>query len=139
MAENRRRGSAPDPNALAALAAAAPSRLRKAAPSDVVSELAGQPVAPLATSPVTQEPAKPARAAKATMKKTGFYQREEDANRMRAAYINTQMHTGYRSLSELINAAIDEKVSALEEAYNRGKEWPPLAAGEIPQGKPLGS
>jgi len=50
MAENRRRGSAPDKEALAALGTAAPSRLRKAAPSDVVSELASQP-APAAVQP----------------------------------------------------------------------------------------
>lgn len=54
--------------------------------------------------------------AKATPKKTSFYQLEEDADRMRAAYLNTQLNTRYRSLSEFINAAIDEKVSALEKA-----------------------
>lgn len=139
MAENRRRGSAPDKDALAALGTAGPPRLRKAAASDVVTELAGQPVA----APAPVEPAaKPAKAdppAKAAPKKTSFYQLEEDADRMRAAYLNTQLHTRYRSLSEFINAAIDEKVSALEQAYNGGQAWPPLAAREIPQGKPLGS
>lgn len=137
MAENRRRGSAPDPDALAALGTAAPSRLRKAAPSDVVSELASQPAA-APVSPKAVHPSTDERPAKVAPKKTSFYQREDDADRMRAAYLNTQMHTGHRSLSEFINAAIDEKVSALEQAYNRGKEWPPLAAREIPQGKPLG-
>ena len=143
MAENRRRGSAPDKEALAALGTAAPSRLRKAAPSDVVSELASQPApAPAAVqspaAPATV-PAKDKPAAKAAPKKTSFYQLEEDADRMRAAYMNTQLHTRYRSLSEFINMAIDEKVSALEKTYNGGQEWPPLAAREIPQGKPLGS
>jgi hypothetical protein len=137
MAENRRRGSAPDKDALAALGTAAPSRLRKAAPSDVVSELASQP-ASAAVQPAAA-PAKDNRAAKAAPKKTSFYQLEEDADRMRAAYMNTQMHTRYRSLSEFINMAIDEKVSALEKTYNGGQEWPPLAAREIPQGKPLGN
>lgn len=143
MAENRRRGSAPDHDALAALGTAAPSRLRKAAPSDVVSELAGQPAAapapPKAVQPPAAAPTTAERPAKVAPKKTSFYQREDDADRMRAAYMNTQMHTGHRSLSEFINAAIDEKVSALEQTYNKGKEWPPLAAREIPQGKPLGS
>jgi hypothetical protein len=141
MAENRRRGSAPDKEALAALGTAAPSRLRKAAPSDVVSELASQPapaVVQPAAAPATA-PAKDKPAAKAAPKKTSFYQLEEDADRMRAAYMNTQMHTRYRSLSEFINMAIDEKVSALEKTYNGGQEWPPLAAREIPQGKPLGN
>lgn len=135
MAENRRRGSAPDPDALAALGTVAPPRLRKAAPSDVVSELAGQPATPKGIQP----PAATERPTKVAPKKTSFYQREDDADRMRAAYMNTQMHTGHRSLSEFINAAIDEKVSALEQTHNKGKEWPPLAAREIPQGKPLGS
>nr|AXV46446.1 putative partitioning protein ParB [Arthrobacter sp.]AXV46482.1 putative partitioning protein ParB [Arthrobacter sp.] len=138
MAENRRRGSAPDPDALAALGTAAPSRLRKAAPSDVVSELAGRPAAAPAP-PKAVTPAATGRPTKVAPKKTSFYQREDDADRMRAAYMNTQMHTGHRSLSEFINAAIDEKVSALEQVYNKGEEWPPLAAREIPQGKPLGS
>jgi len=143
MAENRRRGSAPDPDALAALGTAAPSRLRKAATSDVVSELAGQPAtAPVSVKAVQLPAAAPAvaeRPAKVAPKKTSFYQREDDADRMRAAYMNTQLHTRYRSLSEFINMAIDEKVSALEKTYNGGQEWPPLAAREIPQGKPLGS
>lgn len=139
MAENRRRGSAPDREALAALGTAGTSRLRKAAASDVVTELAGQPASAPAPAPAPVEPAKAARAAKVTPKKTSFYQLEEDADRMRAAYLNTQMLTRYRSLSEFINAAIDEKVSALEKTYNGGQEWPPLAAREIPQGKPLGS
>ncbi|MFE4082823.1 hypothetical protein [Paenarthrobacter sp. YIM B13468] len=139
MAENRRRGSAPDKDALAALGTAGPSRLRKAAASDVVSELAGQAAAAPAPVEPTGKPAKADRPAKAAPKKTSFYQMEEDADRMRAAYLNTQLHTRYRSLSEFINAAIDEKVSALEQAYNGGQEWPPLAAREIPQGKPLGS
>ncbi|MGM7778958.1 ParB family protein [Arthrobacter sp. KNU-44] len=141
MPENRRRGSAPDKEALAALGTAAPSRLRKAAPSDVVSELASQP-APAAVQPAATPAAALAKdkpAAKAAPKKTSFYQLEEDADRMRAAYMNTQMHTRYRSLSEFINMAIDEKVSALEKTYNGGQEWPPLAAREIPQGKPLGN
>lgn len=145
MAENRRRGSAPDKEALAALGTAAPSRLRKAAPSDVVSELASQPapasVQPPAAQPATSAPApaKDPRPGKAAPKKTSFYQLEEDADRMRAAYMNTQMHTRYRSLSEFINMAIDEKVSSLEKTFNGGQEWPPLAAREIPQGKPLSS
>lgn len=136
MAENRRRGSAPDKEAMAALGTPGP-RLRKAVAGDVVSELAGQPAAPAPAA--VPAPTKAARPAKAAVKKTSFYQLEEDADRMRAAYLNTQMHTRYRSLSEFINAAIDEKVGALEKTYNGGEEWPPLAAREIPQGKPLGS
>nr|WP_015061702.1 hypothetical protein [Arthrobacter sp. 31.31]AFK88709.1 Yag1E [Arthrobacter sp. 31.31] len=139
MADNRRRGSAPDKDALAALGTAGPSRLRKAAASDVVTELAGQPAAAPAPVEPAAKPAKTDPPAKAGPKKTSFYQLEEDADRMRAAYLNTQLHTRYRSLSEFINAAIDEKVGALEQAYNGGQAWPPLAAREIPQGKPLGS
>ena len=61
MAENRRRGSAPDKDALAALGTAGPSRLRKAAASDVVTELAGQPAAAPAPAPAAAAVNRPRR------------------------------------------------------------------------------
>jgi Centromere-binding protein ParB C-terminal len=50
--------------------------------------------------------------------------------------VNTVQHTGYASLSEFINAAVEEKVTGLERQYNAGNAWEPRAAGEIPKGKP---
>ncbi|MFF2317854.1 hypothetical protein ACFVTE_16470 [Arthrobacter sp. NPDC058097] len=70
--------------------------------------------------------------------KTSFYQERVAADRMRAAFLNTRAITGFASLSEFINAAIEEKVAGLEQAHNDGCPWSPLGAGEIPQGKPAG-
>lgn len=70
--------------------------------------------------------------------KTSFYQDEADAKRMRAVFKNTMRQTGYNSLSDFINAAVDDKVAALEHNYNDGRQWAPLGAREIPQGKPAG-
>lgn len=69
-------------------------------------------------------------------RKTSFYQPDQAADRMRGAFLNTVPMTGYSSLSEFINAAVAEKVAGLEHSYNGGQPWQPVAAGEIPQGKP---
>lgn len=39
-------------------------------------------------------------------------------------------------MSEFINAAVAEKIASLEQSYNAGRPWQPLAAREIPPGKP---
>lgn len=70
--------------------------------------------------------------------KTSFYQERASGDRMRAAFLNTQPVTGFSSLSEFINAAVDEKVAGLEQEHHDGHPWSPLGAGEIPQGKPVG-
>lgn len=140
MAENRRRGVAPDKDALAALSSSPTPRLQKATTRDVVSDLAGpqrtQTIAPQNAAKTTTKVPRPAPKT-GSAKKTSFYQAEDDANRMRAAYLNTQLQTGYSSLSEFINAAIDEKVGTLETTYNNGSPWKPLTTGAIPTGKPL--
>lgn len=140
MAENRRRAAAPDKDALAALSSTPVPRLQKAQTRDVVSDLAGPQrtettPSKAAAQTTTEVPRAAPKAGSA--KKTSFYQIEGDANRMRAAYLNTQLQTGYSSLSEFINAAIDEKVSTLESTYNNGTPWKPLTTGAIPTGKPL--
>lgn len=70
--------------------------------------------------------------------KTSFYQAKASADRMRAAFLNTGAHTGFNSLSDFINAAIEDKIAGLEQAHNEGRPWQPLGAGEIPRGKPVG-
>lgn len=140
MAENRRRAAAPDKDVLAALSSTPTPRLQKATTRDVVSDLAGPqrtgtPAPQSAAETTTEMPRATPRTGPA--KKTSFYQGEDDANRMRAAYLNTQLQTGYSSLSEFINAAIDEKISTLETTYNNGNPWKPLTTGTIPTGKPL--
>lgn len=70
--------------------------------------------------------------------KTSWYQSEADADRLRATFANTKDLLGLPSLSAFINAAINEKIHSLEASYNGGRPWAPLAAKEIPQGKPAG-
>jgi hypothetical protein len=84
-------------------------------------------------------PANPPRNQRAELKyrhKTSFYQDETEAKRMRAVFSNTRRETGYTSLSDFINAAVNDKIAALEQAFNAGHQWAPLGAREIPQGKP---
>jgi Centromere-binding protein ParB C-terminal len=93
------------------------------------------------TSEMPGMPANPPRNQRADLKyrhKTSFYQDEADAKRMRAVFSNTRRETGYTSLSDFINAAVDDKIAALEQAFNAGQQWAPLGAREIPQGKPAG-
>jgi hypothetical protein len=93
------------------------------------------------TSEMPGMPTSPRRKQRAGLKyrhKTSFYQDEADAKRMRAVFSNTRRETGYTSLSDFINAAVDEKIAALEQAFNAGQQWAPLGAREIPQGKPAG-
>ena len=69
-------------------------------------------------------------------RKTSFYQQGLDADRMRGAYLNTVEQTGYATLSEFINAAVNEKTAGLERDFNNGEPWEPRPAGDIPAGKP---
>jgi hypothetical protein len=68
--------------------------------------------------------------------KASWYQDEADTKRMRAAFHATKDILGYASLSEFINAAVNEKVSGLEAEHNGGQHWLPIEARGIPQGKP---
>lgn len=68
--------------------------------------------------------------------KASWYQDEADTKRMRAAFHATKDILGYASLSEFINAAVNDKVTGLEAKYNGGRHWLPIEAGGIPQGKP---
>ncbi|WP_139187258.1 ParB family protein [Pseudarthrobacter chlorophenolicus] len=69
-------------------------------------------------------------------RKTSFYQQDVDADRMRAAHLNTQEHTGHATLSEFINAAVSEKTVRLERDFNDGEPWDPRPVGDVPAGKP---
>ena len=139
MTNSRRRGGSVDKSTLDDLSNPGAGRLVKAQSSDVVNELAGSRESNLAgrvpTPSETSVAPRPAKTGSA--KKSNFYQLEGDANRMRAAYINTQAQTHYTSLSEFINAAVNEKVAALEAEYNAGQPWPPIAPRGIPTGRPM--
>lgn len=69
--------------------------------------------------------------------KTAWWQLPEDAGRMRAAYLRTRDKTGYRSLTEMINAAVMAEVTRLEARYHGGRPWKPVPAGEIGTGRPV--
>lgn len=69
--------------------------------------------------------------------KTSFYQTNDEARRMRAAYVATQAAERRPSLSAFISGAVLLEVERLERDYNDGRPWPAVEAGEIPKGAPL--
>lgn len=76
--------------------------------------------------------------ARRTRHKVSFYQDPEDTARMRGAILHTMPHEGARTLSEFIHRAVMAEVQRLESVYNDGNPFPPLDAGELPQGRPMG-
>lgn len=125
-------------------------------PAPRKSSLAGaNPITPPAAQPATQAPSAPAPAApatgltsetaapsgpapKASRPKVSFYQDVDESKRMRGALLHTLATEGPRTLSEFISRAIMTEVERLEAKYNDGRPFPPVAAGEIPQGHPVG-
>ena len=71
------------------------------------------------------------------VKKVSFYQAVDESERMRAALMQTHHVEGSRTLSEFIARAVLAEVERLERQYNDGKPWQPVAAGQLPQGRPL--
>lgn len=70
--------------------------------------------------------------------KVSFYQEKDDTDRVRAAILHTYTQEGVRSLSAFVHAAVMNEVERLERQYNDGQPFPPVGAGELPQGRPLG-
>lgn len=70
--------------------------------------------------------------------KVSFYQDAEDTSRVRGAILHTMVSEGSRSLSQFIDRAVMAEVERLEAKYNGGKPFPPVAARELPQGRPMG-
>lgn len=58
-----------------------------------------------------------------------------DADQVRAAYIHAGTDAGYRSISELIEAAVLREVKRLQRRYNDGQPWPPEPAGAARPGR----
>lgn len=95
--------------------------------------------APEVTS--AQEPAAPAEQPKAKRKyppKVSFYQDSEDTDRVRGAILHTITTEGSRTLSQFIHKAVMAEVERLEGKYNNGRPFPPVGAGGMPQGRPMG-
>lgn len=102
-----------------------------------------EPAAPTLQPAPAAPAARAARAPRATStagkEKTGFYQLPDDTARARAAFTWTRAQEGHRSFSDFVASALMREVDRLERKYNDGVSWPPMEAGEIPTGKPLGS
>lgn len=108
-------------------------RLTRAQPSD--------PVLGVTTAPASQPAGTRGRGVRtaSTKAKTSFYVSVAAANRARAAWTWTRAQEGHLSFSDFIAHALACEVVRMEEKYNEGKPWPPMAAGEIGTGKPIGS
>lgn len=59
--------------------------------------------------------------------------------RLRAAFLATREETGYRSVSELVEHAIEVELRKLERKHHGGKPWEPVQPGIVPTGRPIGS
>ena len=70
--------------------------------------------------------------------KVSFYQDPQDTSRVRGAILHTMVSEGPRSLSQFIHHAVMVEVQRLEEKYNGGQPFPPVAPRELPQGRPMG-
>lgn len=98
--------------------------------------------APAAVSPpqrATSPAAAPARKTKYPPK-VSFYQDPEDTARVRGTILHTMALEGgrFRNLSQFIDQAVMAEVQRLEAKYNNGQPFPPMAPGELPQGRPMG-
>lgn len=99
--------------------------------------------APAAVTP-PQQASKPAEAAPVRKTKyppkVSFYQDPQDTARVRGTILHTMALEGgrFRNLSQFIDQAVMAEVERLEAKYNNGQPFPPMAAGELPQGRPMG-
>lgn len=69
--------------------------------------------------------------------KVSFYQDPADTARVRGAILHTMVTEGPRTLSQFIDRAVMAEVARLEATYNSGQPFPPVAARQLPQGRPL--
>lgn len=103
------------------------------------SGLAGKSAVAPPTAPQTEPHAAPVPTkSKSAKGKVSFYQHPEDTSRVRGALLYTMGREEFRTLSDFINIAVMREVERLEKTYNDGQPFGAVAAGEIPQGRPLG-
>lgn len=69
--------------------------------------------------------------------RVGFYMHESEADEARGTYLWTRPHTGIRSFSDYIAAAVNEKAARDRETYNGGRSFGTVSAGELPTGRPV--
>lgn len=95
---------------------------------------------PVGTVPRTEETLAGAVGETRTRKyppKVSFYLDAADQARLRAAYRHTLAHSSDRSLTDFLGRVVMAEVRRLEDAYNGGQAFPSVAAGQLPQGRPL--
>ena len=63
------------------------------------------------------------------------YFTQEDAGRVRAAFLSTGAAEGYASVSDLIEKAVLKEVRRLQRKYNGGKSWEPVPPGALRTGR----
>ena len=70
-------------------------------------------------------------------KPAGFtpYFSVEDADQVRAAFLAAGQAEGYKSVSDLIEAAVLREVRRLQRKHNKGKKWEPVQAGALRPGR----
>lgn len=111
--------------------AAEPRPVTKTKPKQQRASAAAAQPAAVARSADTVAKAKP-------RPKVSFYQDPAATERARGAMFHTAVHEGAMSWSEFLDRAVMREVKRLEQKYNDGKPFPSMAAGVLPQGRPMG-
>ncbi|MHA7174831.1 ParB family protein [Arthrobacter monumenti] len=63
------------------------------------------------------------------------YFTQKDADQVRAALLAAGQAEGYRSVTDLIEAAVLREVKRLQRRHNQGKAWEPVPAGALRPGR----
>lgn len=100
-------------------------------PEPRMSALSGSPVAPNPTQ--TGNAGKDRAYAKLTVRVP-----EDLIDEARTAFWTTSAHTSTRSLSAWVSEAIADKLEHDRDAFNGGRRFTPMPAGEIPTGRRSG-
>jgi hypothetical protein len=63
------------------------------------------------------------------------YFTQEDAGRVRAAFLSAGAVEGYASVADLIEKAVLKEVRRLQRKHNGGKPWEPVPPGALRTGR----
>ncbi|RJT75431.1 hypothetical protein D6T63_17960 [Arthrobacter cheniae] len=63
------------------------------------------------------------------------YFTQTDADQVRAAFLAAGQAEGYRSVTDLIEAAVMREVKRLQRKHNQGRKWDPVAPGALRPGR----
>lgn len=97
------------------------------------------PSAPPAAAPTTRAPqsaAKPGGEKKNP--KMNYYVDQDDAGRIRAAFLAGRDRYGWRNLTEFQLDTMMQRVAQLEAEFNDGQPFSPAGAGSVSAGRPMG-